>query len=519
MNGDNFSHIFEELLEESNYISQSLSKSSLRKVHIRGRRLLSINEYREKVNKACQNDSLKPQPLFGICKLPYEAASRNFLLCGVPGTGKTTLVDILSQSVLPNFVGVETCKHRALVHDHKGESIALMYGMGFTFENGLLKTLNPFHKNAVYWDVAKDFDNDLFARVFAEILIEKRDNESQPFFSDAAREIVAGVIRSFNAMEPYRWKFHHLVRACCLSPFKELVNFLKYRKDNAGIVQTLESRSEKTTDSILSTLRTEIGKFKEIAVLWSKAKEGITVSDFLSGSYVLLLGSFSLAEEAVETVNRLFVTRLLEALLCGENVHILDKSNPNRTWLILDEAPMLGNLKRLPKALDLGRQLGLAVVFCFHDIHQLTSVYGELTKSLLAKFQNRLIFKLGDMETAEWASQFFGIEEVLEIVPNINYSEGKMTYYDKVNEATGNRTTSQSIQFNKAKNTLILPEEFFDLPLANPENGLIGYLSTVIGQAKIGLTWNFINKYKPTAKDNSATRDFVDISNLEFPEF
>jgi type IV secretory pathway TraG/TraD family ATPase VirD4 len=517
MNEDIYSNDFHDLFNKAFAVASYVATASNKKIHIRGRKIFLAKEYEKLALEACKEDLLKPQPFFGYSHLPYESGARNFVLCGVPGTGKTTIVDMLSQSILRGFVGNANYNHRAIVHDHKGESIALMYGMGFTFENGLLKTLNPFDSNCVYWDVAKDFDNDLFARVFAEILIDKKENESQPFFPDSAREIVTALVRSLNTIKRHRWKFYDIVRLCYLSPLAELIATLKIRDDNYGIVETLTSQSEKTTDSILSTLRTEIGKYKEIAALWAKAKEGVTVLDFLSNSYVLLLGSYSLAEEAIGTVNRLFVTRLLEAFLCGEKISISDQANPNRTWLIFDEAPMLGNLKRLPKALDLGRQLGLAVVFCFHDIHQLTSVYGELTKSLLAKFQNRLIFKLGDIETAKWASELFGSEEILDLVPDINYSESNQTLRREI-VAGGNCSSSQSIKINKTVSQLILPEEFFDLPLANPQNGLICYLSTVIGQTKVGLYWSFINKMRPQPSKDAPLRNFVDLSKLTFPK-
>lgn len=507
----------DSLMATARGICQQFKDDPKLTTHLRGSTLLKAKEYDMACNQACNQDLLKPQPQFGPWKLPYEAASRNFLLCGLQGTGKSTLINILMNSVLPGYVGNPSSNHRALIHDHKGDSAPLMAGMGFNFDNGLLKTLNPFDERACYWDLAKDFDNDVYADILAEILIPINANASQPEFSYAAREVVSGVVKVLNKILFHEWQFHDLIRICYMMTTDRLIEHLELDEENRAIVEILNSQAKETSEGVTFTLRANLAQFKIIASLWAQASEGITVSHFLKHSYILLLGSHSAAEQAVQLVNKLFVTRLLEAFLSEGQVYTSDERNPARTWLILDEGPKVGNLKKLPDALDLGRQMGLSVVFAFHDIPQLKAVYEKLTYSLLAKFHNRYIFKLGDRETKEWASNLFGSAEVLEIVPNLNYSRGANTLNYQTIEGVGNENISHTINFTKRESKLILPSEFGNLPLVSVSGSIQGYLSTVMGQVKVRLPLEDVKQLVPEPSTSIIGKLLVDLQTIRFP--
>jgi type IV secretory pathway TraG/TraD family ATPase VirD4 len=250
--------------------------------------------------------------------------------------------------------------------------------------------------------------------------------------------------------------------------------------------------------------------------LWFHAKDTVSVSDFLNGSYVLLLGSYHLAQSAMSTINRLFVSRLIDEIL-NSDVHINDSENPKRTWIVLDEAVKLDKLDGLHDLLDLGRQMGVSIVFSFHDIAQIKAVYEDLAESLLAKFGNKALLRLGDKQTAEWASSFFGEQGVLEYRVSKNTAFGSSTFNSQLFSPWGNKTQSANQEVSVRERKVVLPAEFMSLPRTNPTNGLHGFYITAAGSVKAGIPWSDIERLRPSRTDQISNRLLYDLSNIHFP--
>jgi type IV secretory pathway TraG/TraD family ATPase VirD4 len=483
---------------------------------IRGNQLQKPEEYSYRVRELRAKNKNNPQPHFGGVALPYAATAENFLCVGVPSAGKTTIIDLFMNSVMPGYIGSGKYDHRALIHDHKGESIALMYGMGFTFENGLLKTLNAFDQRGVKWDIAQDINNPTFARQFAEIMIPHNPKATDPFWDNSARSLLIGILTSFIKKYPSKWQLRDVVHVGLFENVDNLIGMLAWDAMNSPQISLLQSSADKMVDSILSVLRTELQKYVDIATFWYHASDSISVADFLSNSYVLLLGSYHLARSAMATINRMFVSRLIDEILSSD-VFISDANNPKRTWLILDEAPKIGKLDALPDLLDLGRQMGVSVVFSFHDITQVKEVYGDLAESLLAKFGNKAFLRLGDKLTAEWASNCFGEQEIVEYRVSKSLTEGTNTFYQESHGPWGNKTEGKNHEISVRERKVVMPTEFMNLPRTNPVNGLHGFYITAAGSVKAGIPWDYIAKHRPVPDTRIANRLIHDLASIEFP--
>jgi type IV secretory pathway TraG/TraD family ATPase VirD4 len=484
--------------------------------HRRGNLLLSAAEYSARIKTERAKDILLPRPSFAGYALPYEMASENFLLVGRPGSGKTTLLDILLESVIKDQIG-NGQDHRAVIHDHKGESIQLLYGMGCTFENGLLKTLNPFDSRAVGWDIAKDIDNPPFARSFADVMIPINDNDSNPFWANTARNLLAGIVRSFIKMFPQQWSLRDLVHVALYSPLDELCDVLGWEPRNRGLVARLKGKAGETIEGALWTLQTEMEKYVEIAALWYNAKEQISIREFLASDYVILLGSYHRCEEAMTTVNQLFLSRLIDEVIPAGGGCRVDTLNNRRLWLMLDEGAKVGELKKLPMLLDLGRQMGVSVAFAIHNLQQLQEVYGDNSKALLSQFGNIAILRLGDSETAEWASDLFGNQEVFEERVSFTRSTGSQTFVKESHGPWGNESSGSSIETNVRELKVVLPEEFLSLPRVSSDSGVRGFLRTHVGLTKISLPWKALETRRPTIDTSVSAFVEVELSGLEFP--
>jgi hypothetical protein len=495
--------------------------------HQRGNRLISQEEYWEAIHALRCHDQLEPQPLFGRHYLPYSSAVENAFVVGIPGSGKTTLIDMLMASVLNGCIAPGN-SHRAIIHDHKGESIPLMYALGFSFENGLLKTLNAFDQRGVRWDISKDITNIILAQEMARELIPEVPNDSDPFWRNTVRDILAGIFYGWIVKAPGAWRFIDVIETALCPSLNGLLRVLAWSNFNQPIISLLSTAEDRMLKSFLAVLRTAMNPFLPIAILWEKASTSISVKEFLKGSSVLLLGSYPLAEFAMETINRMFLSRLIVEILTDDinpsnawDVNRNDAENSNRTWFILDEGTKLRRIERLLDLLDLGRQRGVAVVFTFHDIKQLEEVYGNLTFSILSKFGNKAFLRLGDEETANWASGCFGDEEIMIHRLTTNSSDSNRTYHGRNTSPFKHLSEGISRETDIRLSRLVIPSELLSLPKVNrlSNTGINGFFITCGGAVKSHIDWDFIDKRRPQPCSGVRSKMFHDLTALEPPDF
>ena len=145
--------------------------------------------------------------LWGMTSLPCSDTPANFLVAGGIGSGKTITLRLLMQSALsPIGRGLD---HRALVYDAKGTLAPILRGMGLRCP---LHVLNPFDRRGLAWDIAADVASPLAARQLAASLIPE-DESAQPFFGDAARDLLAAICLSFIKTAPGKWTLRDLLLA------------------------------------------------------------------------------------------------------------------------------------------------------------------------------------------------------------------------------------------------------------------------------------------------------------------
>ena len=147
---------------------------------------------------------------FGGLILPFSEAHTHFRITGAAGSGKTNLLRLMMQSVLPkiNSEGLS----RALIYDPKSEFLPLIAGMGVNQNS--IRVLNPFDDRAYAWDLAKDLTRDRDANELANILIPEKPNSqgNTEFFDQASRRILSSITRFFIRSAPGAWSLRDLVQ-------------------------------------------------------------------------------------------------------------------------------------------------------------------------------------------------------------------------------------------------------------------------------------------------------------------
>jgi hypothetical protein len=262
------------------------------------------------------------------------------------------------------------------------------------------------------------------------------------------------------------WEFRDVI-LLVKSP-KRLKQILALRPETEHLLHYFEE--ERTAANIVATIETRIvARFEPIAAAWSKAKEKVSLRDWVEGEFILVLANDEAVKSALDAINQVIFKRVSDLLLSQS------ESESRRSWLFLDEARAAGKLDGLSELLTRGASVGACVVLGFQDIEGLQAVYGpageKLANELVGQCANKAIFRLQSPQTAKWASDSVGEHEMYE-------------RHDST--TTGGSGNSSTVSWQLVKREAVLPSQFMSLPPTNPENGLTGLYSS----PHIGVFWS-----------------------------
>lgn len=439
--------------------------------HIRGRGLISYEKAKAMADSMIQH-ATRP-PYFGMMHIPEEASTKHFLFVGGTGSGKTLNIRMLMESVLPIEDSRDT---RALIYDAKQDMISILEGMRLKCP---IHILNPFDARCSAWDMAADIKAPSSAEQVATILIPEEKNSSSPFFTDAARALLAGTIVALMRTAPGDWQFRDVLYA--LRNAERLKGLLSRCRETEDLVPQYFS-NERTANDVISTVATKIQRYTYIAAAWSKAKSKLSLTQWIESDSVLLLGNDEMVRSALDAVNQVIFKRLTELVLAQS------ESNSRRTWFFLDELRQAGRLPGLNSLLTMGRSKGACVVVGFQDLEGLASVYGEKEASEIAGLcANKAILRLDSPNTARWAASVFGEREVLEVRSSSGSSTG--TSSSLGGQSTDTKGEQSSVSEQVSKREVILASEFMEIGPTDFANGMKGaYLVPGIGSfwVKVG---------------------------------
>lgn len=424
--------------------------------HVRGRVLTDPRRLRARAQPA------DPGLQFGRQRIPSRLATGHFAIVGATGSGKTLFQRLLMQSVLPR-IG-EGRGSRALVYDAKQDVLSLLAGMGLGCP---VVTFNPFDARSVAWDMARDITSPAAALQAATLLIPEAKNDSNPFFTNAARQLLHGVIQALVQAAPGAWTLRHVL--LLVREQEQLQTLLGRFPQTQHLLQFFDHPA--TAANIVSTVLTYTAPYEIIAAAWDRATSALSLRQWLAGESVLVLGNDEANRAALDTINRLLFKRVVELVLAGPEA---TGEGSGRTWFFLDEVREAGRLAGLSSLMTKGRSKGACVVLGFQDINGLRDVYGRnVADELVGQASSKAILRLNTPETAQWASGLFGSREVLEASRGQNRGRN----FRDLGLPTGS-SAGESLSHAIAKRELVLDSEFLDLPETTPQTGLTGFFLT-----------------------------------------
>jgi len=388
---------------------------------------------------------------WGPYALPESEATQHFVLAGTTGSGKTTLIRLLLQSVIPTIQAGSD--RRLCINDPKNEILPILAGLK---PNCRIIVGDPFDLRASAWDMATDIDEPRVALETAFTLIPEK-HESQPYFSDASRHILFGVMLSFQQRK-IKWTLADVLRAL-QSPkrLKRVLLACPYTRDIVNCYFT----EKKTLANILSTVATKTLAYQHIAAAWETAKTSFSIKAWATESSILVLGHSDISRHALASINQCIKKRVSDELLSQPD------SKTRRSFDVTDELSDMGHIPGLVPLAKKGRSKGACLVLGFQSIAGLrsTEVFGpEQTADLLGQFGYRFFGRLECAETAKWASELIGDQEVIQTTRSW----------------TKSKEPSESTTQHYATRNTVLPSELMATPACTPENGLTAwYLNRV----------------------------------------
>jgi Type IV secretion-system coupling protein DNA-binding domain len=421
--------------------------------------------------------------------LPFEEACKHFVAIG----GKSITLNLLAQSVLLKMGQKDGITRRVILYDPKSDLASFVASINPAVT---IHIMNAMDRRFIPWDISADLQTETDAQEFAAILIPKNERENSPYFSDAARSLVAGVVKRLTATtQPgERWTLRDLVLACETT---SRLNRVLDHETTRYLGEHFHPENQRNYAGVKSTLDNALSLYRPIAALGDASKsEPLSLRRWMtSKDTVLLLGNHESAREATDTLNRLLFRQLSKLIIDRPG-----RVEHDETWIFLDEVREAGALSGLRQLLLRGRSKGVAVAQGFQAIEGMFAAYGEQEGAeIVGAAQNLVLLHINPTapDTAEWASTVFS---------------SRCDYVSAKSVTMGERiSTTKNQQLDLVPN--VLPVEFVELPMPSPKRGLHYFAFTnTKGYGRGHYEWSFLEN---EGKLGGRKEEFMDFEPQE----
>ena len=290
-------------------------------------------------------------PLPGAKNLKIKSMAPHTAVVGATGAGKTNLQKAMLNAVLPCAYEFGGLRYRSVVYDPKRELYPYLCDTGIP-ESQIIVT-HPFDARCSAWDLAADFCEPAQIEELALMIVPENSDKhgkDSSFFENTSRIIVQDVIEGLIENRKRNWDLRDVV--ICLSNLDYLKAILSLthngRESWELFFQSLDSgRDTRLAMDIIATLRSFVRPFNSLAALWHQADTKFSISQWATGSGLLLLGADPKRKRTMDRVNRLLVHRISQILLSRKTENPVDL-----TWFFMDEVREAGRLDGLRQLLN-----------------------------------------------------------------------------------------------------------------------------------------------------------------------
>lgn len=345
-------------------------------------------------------------PALYMCK---RILSKHIILYGSVGSGKTQLLLALLQQIFAND------QAKLFLYDVKGD---------FTAKFPQASIVSPYDARSRVWHVAKDVQTTVQASAFANSLIPE-DSGSGKFWTEAARQVLYGVVLSLQNEMPLEWTWTDLASRLSL-PAADLAPILK---DSYLKAYNLISNTEgQTAFNILATLNGHTKVIDDLARAWPDYeiydRKGnrrlFSITDWARDDYtgpkkiiVQAGGDNALTQAYVSAMINIATGAIISPQL-------VDSEEGRGLFFVLDEMSSIGKIE-FSSLVDKGRSKGVVFVAGVQDLAQLRQIYGDnLVQSIQSMVGTHIICQVQMGKTRDELSSLVGTNKLA----IMDYSQG-----------------------------------------------------------------------------------------------
>ncbi|MEM9090714.1 MAG: type IV secretion system DNA-binding domain-containing protein [Cyanobacteria bacterium P01_F01_bin.53] len=335
---------------------------------------------------------------WGGIHVPFQKAVYNFMIIGSIGSGKTIMLRLFLQSLLPHIH--KGGSKRAIIFDPKRNFYSILKGMN---PKTPIHILHPFDARHAKWDISHDINTMADCVMLAAALTPEQAGDHNPFWKNISRHMFTGILTYFYLNVPAgQWGFRDFLLASQSPTF--LVKLFRSCPETNHYANML-GEDGNLTHNVMVTLQTYLAEYYIIASLWEQAAYKVSLKQWVKESSILLLGNSHQHQTILSAVNRLLF-RLLKPIISDMPATL----NPvAETAIILDEMARLNRLEDFEGFVNTARDKGVMTAIVFHTISDLENIYGpQEAKTLLSQFTYKAFFRLNDPTSDKWASDQAG---------------------------------------------------------------------------------------------------------------
>lgn len=373
---------------------------------VSGPRLLEGKDARKEARRRSGSKKDQLADTFGMWLHPdlflsKKILARSTLIAGSVGSGKTQILLALLKQI---FAHPRT---KLFLYDVKGD---------FTSKFKSASLVSPFDSRSRIWHVARDVRTSTQASAFADSLIPE-DSGSGKFWTQAARQILLGVVRSLQNEKPEAWTWTDLaqrvsMRASEMAPILDK----SYRKAY-GLISNTEGQ---TAFNVIATLNGYTKVIDDLARAWPdyerRDRRGrprlFSITDWAQDDYqgprhiIVQSGPDSgLAAAYIAAMVNVAVPAIISPQLP-------DNEGGRFLGFVFDEMSSVGKINFAP-LVDKGRSKGVVFIAGFQDLAQLREIYGDnATKALSGMVGTHIICQVQMGETRDELSKLIGSQNV-----------------------------------------------------------------------------------------------------------
>lgn len=357
-------------------------------------------------------------------KLSPRQMTRNVMLAGLPGTGKTVLIWFLLESLVEMVIQHDA---RIIMTDPKKETAPIITGLFPDWVRIMLT--HPLDARSVSLDFSRTFTTLGDSERLGNMMIHEDRGSSEAYWRNISRLLFSHLANYFQVTRPGNWTLLDLVSNACDGAKLES-RLSRFSASKGLVAATFKDKEHRA--KVISSLASYMGQYRVLADNWSRCNESVSVDDVLQSRCVFLLGHDEKLHAQFGKLNGLIVNELSSAILSNR-----DKSKWH--FIILDEFALLKGFADIRELLLKARDANVSVVISIQDPSSVVASLGKERFTEIASMMQFKVFMRMGAEGAEWASRQTGHQEVLE------------------NGSTKTRP-------------VISPEEFMALPLAHGEH-------------------------------------------------